>query len=234
MTIVKICGITNLKDAEVAVGAGADYLGFIFYKKSARYVEPGKVGEIVEKIKNRNWREESGSATRPHSPLSSLPQFVGVFVNTPLSAIKATLRDANLDFAQLHGDEPVGVMEALGAKAYKALRPADGVQAEAEATTWFNPRSAGPALMMDAYDPNAYGGTGHNADWHVAAGLAAHYPRFLLAGGLTADNVASAVAQVQPWGVDVAGGVEAEPGKKDHDLVQKFIKQAKSDSEEIR
>ncbi len=213
MTHVKICGTTNLDDAIVAAEAGADLLGFILYPKSPRYVAPETIAAIVDGLRRRGGR---------------VPLLVGVLVNVAPAEILATLDVAGLDLAQLHGDEPAGDFAALHGRAFKALRPATQEQALTEADR-FGPLgvTAGPQLLIDAYDPRAYGGTGHKADWHAAAQVAQRFDRLLLAGGLTAENVAVAISAVQPWGVDVASGVESAPGRKDHDAVRRFIAVAK-------
>lgn len=210
---VKICGITNLDDALVAVEAGADLLGFILYPKSPRYIVPAAIARIVARIK------------ADHAPAI---RCVGVFVNEPLEVIRAILAEASLDYAQLHGDEPPALLDALPGRAYKALRPATAAEATAQANTFARTAPAhGPRLMVDAYDPAEYGGTGKKADWTAAATLARRHPGLLLAGGLTPDNVAAAIRTVQPWGVDVASGVEASPGHKDHAKVRAFVRHAK-------
>ncbi len=223
ITKVKICGITNTEDARVAVDAGADLLGFILYPKSPRYVEPAKIAEIVTKIKDR--RPKTGANADLQSSIFTPPLFVGVFVNEPLDTVQSILDAAGLDLAQLHGDEGPEMLAQLPGRAYKALRPATAEQALAEAKQ-FAVESDGqrPGLMIDAYDPKEYGGTGKRTDWHVAATLADQYPGLLLAGGLTPDNVAEAVRIVGPWGADVSSGVEAEPGVKDHDKVRAFVR----------
>jgi phosphoribosylanthranilate isomerase len=238
MTYVKICGITNLEDAEVALRAGADLLGFILYPKSPRYVEPAQVQEILRalRMKLEDWRPAPSSMPNLQASIFTPPRFVGVFVNEPAARIKEIMAATGLDYAQLHGDESTAMMAALDGVAYKALRPADHDQAVAEAGAYagLGP-AAGPRWLIDAYDPAAYGGTGKRADWTTAAQLARQYPGLLLAGGLTPDNVAAAVAAVQPWGVDVASGVEAEPGRKDHGKVEAFVRKAKfRDSESKR
>ncbi|WP_141610152.1 phosphoribosylanthranilate isomerase [Litorilinea aerophila] len=212
---VKICGITNLADARVAMEAGADLLGFIFYPKSPRYVEPEEAAHIVAGL-----RQEHDAAR--------LPRFVGVFVNEPMGRVAALLAEIGLDYAQLHGDETPEQVASLPGHGFKALRPADNRQAEAEAARFASLGPAdGPRYLLDAYDPAAYGGTGRRADWQVAASLARRYPGLLLAGGLTPANVATAVQAVAPWGVDVSSGVEAAPGRKDHDAVRAFIRQVR-------
>lgn len=207
-TRVKICGLTNLEDARAAVQAGADYLGFILYPKSPRYVTPEVAGQIVAEL-------------RAHG---NPPPCVGVFVNEPLARIHTIMAAADLDLAQLHGDESPEVVAELAGAAYKAIRPKSRQEAIASAARYAPltvPR--GPGLMVDAYSPDAYGGTGQRTDWALAAELVAAHPRLLLAGGLTPDTVGQAVATVAPWGVDVASGVESAPGRKEHGAVRRFI-----------
>jgi len=221
---VKICGITNFDDARAALEAGADYLGFILYPKSPRYSAPEKVCEL--RIAISDWIERSQSATR-NSQFP--PRLIGVFVNETVEHITEILALTGLDYAQLHGDEPPAFLQALRGKAFKALRPADA-EGALDAASRFAPGGLddGPQLLIDAYDPAEYGGTGKKADWHVAAALAQRYPRLMLAGGLTPGNVAQAIRTVRPWAVDVSSGVEASPGRKDHDAVRAFIQAAQS------
>jgi len=203
---IKICGITNLDDARSAIEAGADLLGFNFYAKSPRYIMPEQAREIAAQI-------QSGG----HGPL-----LVGVFVNSTLEEIRSILEIAPIDLAQLHGDEPVHVVEQLHGRGFKALRPTSEAEAEIDAE-WFAPHGpSAPVLLVDAYRKDQYGGTGHMADWSIATKLAQQYP-ILLAGGLTPDNVAEAIRQVRPWGVDVASGVEVSPGKKDAEKMRMFV-----------
>ncbi len=230
MTRVKICGIANFEDALCAADAGADYLGFIFFKKSPRYVTPERAAEIISKLTMRIPASAQRSPQRPSPALKSrsLPQFIGVFVNEPLAQIEETIHHVNLDYAQLHGDEPPALLEALQGRGFKALRPSSAVEAEADAE-WYadlGPRD-GPQILIDAYDPKEYGGTGKKADWRIAAGLGQVYPRLALAGGLTPQNVATAVDAVRPWAVDVSSGVEIEPGRKDPDKIRAFVSAAK-------
>ena len=228
-TIIKICGITNIEDAMVAVEAGADLLGFILYPKSPRYVDPGKVAEIVTKIKDQRAKTAANAELR--SSIFPLPKFVGVFVNASLPEIRKTMATAGLDFAQLHGDEGPEMLALLEGRAYKALRPATAEQALNGAKQFavgVDINDSHPSLMVNAYDPDEYGGTGKRTDWRVAATLAHRHPGLLLAGGLTPDNVAAAVSAVHPWGVDVSSGVEAEPGRKDHEKVRAFVRTAKA------
>lgn len=196
-----------------AVAAGADMLGFILFPKSPRYVTPAQVAAIVAALRR------SGQ---------TLP-LVGVFVNAAPAAVRAILDETGLDLAQLHGDEDVAAFTALAGRIYKALRPQGVEDALAAAAAW-TPLAGGqgPQLLVDAYDPRAYGGTGQKADWGVAAEIARRYPRMLLAGGLAPANVAAAVRSVQPWGVDVASGVERTPGSKEPEKVRAFVAAAKT------
>lgn len=215
MTRIKICGITTLADARVAAQAGADLLGFIFYPPSPRYIPPEEAARIVQAM-----RQERGETA---------PRFVGVFVDADAAHLLAVRQTAGLDYAQLHGGEPPALLQQLQPWAFKALRPGSPQEAQADAEWYgdFGP-SDGPQLLIDAYDPHAYGGTGKKADWFAAAELARIYPRLLLAGGLTPANVAQAIHTVRPWGVDVSSGVESAPGQKDPDAVHAFIRHARA------
>jgi phosphoribosylanthranilate isomerase len=149
-------------------------------------------------------------------------QLVGVFVNLPVGEVKHILETCYLDLAQLHGDETPEMINALDGKAFKAFR---GVPRYLNGYV----REEAPTLLVDAAIKGAYGGTGMTADWSAAAGLAKRYP-LLLAGGLTPENVADAVRQVRPWGVDVASGVEAAPGVKDAGRMKAFVQAVKTES----
>ena len=242
MTRVKICGITNLDDAMAATEAGADMLGFVFFPRSPRYIQPERVGEIVATLREYD----------------NTPGFVGVFVNESLEQVRRIAAFVQLDMAQLHGDESPEMVRDLtfgvetpsrkavpdqsGSKApftgrnlvaqrfiaVRALRPRD----EAEAHSLVHEYGAAvsgstPAFIVDAFDAQRFGGTGLRADWSIAACIAREFP-ILLAGGLSVDNVAEAIRTVRPWGVDVSSGVERSPGLKDHDRVRQFIHKAKS------
>ncbi len=212
MTTVKICGITNLPDALVAAETGADLLGFVFYPKSPRYIEPDVAREIIGALRNNYG-----------------VKFVGVFVNEPVQSVQELVKKCEMDLVQLSGDEPAEVVSALCPHVYKALRPHDAEQLD-ELVRGYGPavQANSPALLVDAFNPKLYGGTGERADWVLAGKLARQYP-ILLAGGLTMENVAEAIQTVQPWGVDVSSGVERVPGIKDHDKVRQFIQRAKGD-----
>ena len=196
---IKICGITNLEDALAAIEMGADMLGFNFYPKSPRYINIDICRDITSVL---------------HKDYAQIT-LVGVFVNTPTEQVEIILKDYVLDLAQLHGDETPEMMAALGGRAFKGFR---GVPKNITGYT----RSVPPALLVDAAVQSVYGGSGAVADWSAAAELSKRVP-LLLAGGLTPENVNAAVRQVEPWGVDVASGVEASPGVKDAKKMAAFV-----------
>ncbi len=203
MTKIKICGIKTVNDALAAMEAGADLLGFNFYPPSPRFIDVGTCRDIM-------------SVMRKYGQIT----YVGVFVNASAASIRATLDTCGLNLAQLHGDETSEAVRCLYGRAFKAFRGAP------EKVNGFA-REEAPALLVDASAKGVYGGTGLTADWKSAAELAKHYP-ILLAGGLTPENVAAAVRRVQPWGVDVASGVESAPGVKDAQKMKAFVKQVRS------
>jgi phosphoribosylanthranilate isomerase len=210
MTLVKICGITNLEDARAAAAAGADLLGFIFYPKSPRYVPPEAVREIVSDLR----AETDGG----------VPRLVGVFVDEASDTVLLTQRCCGLDLVQLHGRESpqtVSQLAAAGVGVIKAFRVRDAGSLSAMAH--YRPT----AFLLDTYVGGQPGGTGRTFNWKLALGAKEH-GRVVLAGGLTPGNVARAVRQVQPWAVDVSSGVEASPGRKDHDLVYRFVANVRS------
>lgn len=202
MTKIKICGIKTVDDALAAMDAGADLLGFNFYPKSPRYITVGQCRDVM-------------SVMRKYGQIT----YVGVFVNASVAEIRATMETAALTLAQLHGDETAEMMRSLDGRAFKAFR---GVPDRLNGFA----REDAPALLVDASVKGAYGGTGITADWKSAAELAKHVP-LLLAGGLTPGNVAHAVSQVRPWGVDVASGVESSPGVKDAAKMKAFVQAVK-------
>jgi phosphoribosylanthranilate isomerase len=201
---VKICGITNAADALAAVDAGANLLGFNFYAKSPRHISQAEAAKI-----------------RPLLP--KRVKAVGIFVNA-LTADVITLRKSlKLDAVQLHGDEsPETVAEiARSLPVIKAFR----VESDFPLAT-LSEYSAAFAYLFDAALTGQYGGTGHATDWDAARRAALSH-RIILAGGLMVENVAAAVRIVRPYGVDVASGVESEPGKKDHGRVREFIQEVR-------
>jgi phosphoribosylanthranilate isomerase len=204
---IKICGITTLEDALAAIEAGADMLGFNFYPPSPRYIVPSACAAMVATLRAR------GAATT----------MVGVFVNVPPAKVAMILEECGLDLAQLSGDEPPSDLAMLGERALKGIRPNDPREA-IEFAARYAGRIAPPILLLDASaGAGEFGGTGRIGDWEVARVLASRHP-ILLAGGLRPENVAAAIEAVQPWGVDVASGVECNPGRKDAAKMRAFVR----------
>lgn len=201
-TKVKICGITSLEDAQAAVAAGADAIGLVFYPPSSRYVTPLVAAEIV-------------------AGLGPFVTTVGLFVNEEATVVKDTLARTGLQLLQFHGDESAQYCQQFERPYIKALRMTpdlDPMQAIADF-----PQACG--YLFDAWQPDKFGGTGKTFDWQRIAGLASD--NLILAGGLNPDNVEAAVQAVRPYAVDVSGGVELAPGKKDHGALKAFISCAK-------
>jgi phosphoribosylanthranilate isomerase len=194
---VKICGFTNYDDAAAAMDMGADLLGFNFYKKSPRFVQPEKAKEIIDK----------------------LPGFIdiaGVFVNASIEKIHEIKNFCQLNWVQLHGDEtPQFCSQFLShsVKTMKALRVKDQTDIE-KANSFFT-----DAILLDAFHPEKYGGTGITFDWNIVGHIG---KRIFLAGGINPGNVADAV-ELGVYGIDVCSGVEERPGKKDHKKIKKLF-----------
>jgi len=226
MVRVKICGLTRFEDAAVALELGADYLGFILYPPSPRSVTSESVGHIIGELRR----------TYPSRFIEPTPpQMVGVFVNEASPQMAKIMDRCALDIAQLSGDEDTGSVNNSGSpilgRAYKAIRPRSSNEAIDLVTRYANsavPSGASiPSILLDTPHGHLYGGSGEVGNWGLAAELAAGVSRLMLAGGLTPDNVSEAVRKVRPFAVDVASGVEASPGIKNHDLIRLFIQNAK-------
>jgi len=213
--LVKICGITNLQDARAAVDAGADILGFNFYRPSARYITPENARTIIETVR---------SETAPGTQI----RYVGVFVD-PLSPedLVRIIEQSAVEAVQLHGDE-----SAEFCKAVKRLRPKIKIIKVFRVRNGFEPLSAKdfPAdeIMLDSYHSELRGGTGHSFDWTVAKRTSELIPQLILAGGLTPENVPRAIAEVKPYAVDVCSAVEASPGVKDAELMKAFVRSVRN------
>jgi phosphoribosylanthranilate isomerase len=209
MTLVKICGITNWPDARLSVDCGARLLGFNFYPRSPRYIQPEAARRIVRKLPKG-------------------VDAVGVFVNEPLDVVKSIGYAAKLDFVQLHGEESPGIVQQLS-DAYgviKAFRVRPGFR-----VATLNRYTGAAAFLLDGFDRTLRGGTGNVADWTVAR-RAKKYGFVFLAGGLKPDNVAAAIRAVRPYAVDVASGVELGPRKKDPQKLRAFF-EAVAESETV-
>jgi phosphoribosylanthranilate isomerase len=202
MIKIKICGITNLEDALLAAELGADALGFIFYAKSPRHVDPEAARAII----------------------AQLPPFVaavGVFVDEAAAVVQELAAQVRLDWVQLHGQESPEYCRNLGRKVIKGFRIKD----ENSLRELEPYRDAVQAFLLDTYKKGQVGGTGEVFDWHLAR-EAKKYGHIILAGGLNPDNVALAIATAGPAAVDAASGTEATPGKKDPAKLRAFFEAA--------
>ena len=199
MTAVKICGLTRLEDARAAAEFGASFVGFVLWPNSPRAIALDRVKKILAKL-----------------PKTVTP--VGVFVNPSGNDVNQAIA-AGIRVAQIHGDAPPAGIRA-GIEVIRAVHLAAGARDEIE------PYVDDRKILLDAHDPERHGGTGRTIDWSRARVVAIKRQVFL-AGGLTPDNVAQAIAEVRPYAVDVSSGVEARPGIKDHGLLRRFIDAAK-------
>ncbi len=194
---VKICGLTSYEDAAAAMKMGADLLGFNFYPKSPRYISPEKAAQIIGK-------------------LPAFIDIVGVFVNSSLEEIRDTIDQCQLNWVQLHGDESPQFCGGLlwhNVKTMKAIRVKDQSDID-RAQSYFT-----DAILLDAFNPQKYGGTGLTFDWNIIGHIT---KRVFLAGGINPDNAAKAV-KLGVYGIDVCSGIEAQPGKKDHKKMKKLF-----------
>jgi len=206
MVKVKICGITNLGDAATAARLGADMLGFNFCEKSPRFITPNAARDII--------RELTASTLN-----------IGVFVDESEDTVVKIAETTGLSGIQLHGNESPDLVSKLKARTklfvVKALRVGPDFLPETAAEFETD------AILLDAYSPSVYGGTGEMFDWEVARNVKYRTKRLFLAGGLKPGNVADAVSLLRPFAVDVASGVESSPGIKDPKWVESFIRIAK-------
>ncbi|HKQ73480.1 MAG TPA: phosphoribosylanthranilate isomerase [Blastocatellia bacterium] len=196
MVKLKVCGVTSLEDARAAIDCGAEYLGFNFYPKSPRYIAPPSARAIIERL--------------PEDVIG-----VGVFVNEASpDDVAEILRVSGTRLAQLHGDESPAYCASVGAeRVIKAFRVGDDFDARCVLDY---PASA---ILLDAFDPKLYGGTGRTANWSIAR-EAAKLTKVFLAGGLSPENIIEAIRSVEPFAVDVNSGVESAPGRKDASKLQ--------------
>ena len=200
MTLVKICGITNLDDALAAIAAGADALGFNFYKPSPRYITPQHAREIVEEL--------------PDSLLK-----VGVFVNEDLDDVRNIANEAGLRALQLHGDETPEYCRELANDYFVIKTFAVSETLDVQTVNAYEVE----AIMLDTKHNSLRGGTGRVFDWSVAQQAALTIPKLFLAGGLSPENVEIAIKTVRPFAVDACSAIENSPGKKNHERMRVFI-----------
>jgi phosphoribosylanthranilate isomerase len=208
---IKICGITNLADARAAIAAGADMLGFNFYRPSPRFIEPQDARAIIDAL-----RPDILNGSRTVT-------MVGVFVNEPAESIVRITEEAGVAAIQLHGDESVEFCREL-----KLLLPdrflIKAIRARGEGVTEHAAEYNVDAIMLDAFDAELRGGTGRTVDWKLARGIREGVPRLFLAGGLSPENVSGAISQVQPYAVDACSALESSPGQKDAERMNAFVR----------
>lgn len=195
---VKICGITSLHDATLALEMGAHALGFNFYKKSSRYINPLQAANIITELPNNLMT-------------------VGIFVNATLVEIKTIQQITKISCVQLHGDESFEFYQKITGPVIKAVRPR--FEDDLKELSRYDDACK---LLVDAPSTKDYGGTGELAEWHLAQ-ILAKKRAVILAGGLRSDNVLDAIKYVKPYMVDVCSGVEESPGHKSKDKMQAFF-----------
>lgn len=206
MIKIKICGITNKADACYCARAGADYLGFVFYEKSPRWVSSSKVRRIIRAL----------------GVLRSSVRLVGVFVNEKFEKVQEIARSCGLDVLQFHGDESSAFLKKFkNYSVIKAFRVKKGVPVKGLSSY------KDVLFLADTFKKDIFGGTGEVFDWAGLQVFKKTKKRFFVSGGLTPRNVAVLLKRYRPFGVDVSSGVEKLPGKKDHRLVREFIKAVK-------
>jgi len=203
MVKVKICGIRRLEDAIVAAESGADALGFVFYRKSLRFISPSSGWKIIKRL----------------PPLISP---VGVFVNPSQEELKRAIEISGIKVIQLHGDENPELIEGLKIPVIKAIRIEKKID-ERKLRMW----KGASAFLIEGKSEKGYGGTGIQFDYKVVKPFTKNY-RIIIAGGLNPSNVSTVVKTLKPYGVDVSSGVEESPGVKSHKLIKEFIRNAKS------
>jgi phosphoribosylanthranilate isomerase len=203
-TRVKICGLTNLEDARYVSGALADYLGFIFYEKSPRYIDPPKAGAII------NWIEG--------------PETVGVFVNQPLDDVNQIVRQTGIDLVQLHGTESPDYCRLIEKPVIKVIHVNDDSDPADLKKTIRSYSESAAYILFDTKTDNLWGGTGKTFDWNLLGNLSDE-KLFFLSGGLNAGNIKEACKSIRPFAVDLSSGVEQAPGVKDYDKLDRFFEE---------
>jgi len=199
---LKVCGITELEDARYLAGAGADYLGFVQHEDSPRYAPPSLASDIIEWVHG--------------------PKPVGVFVNDGAAEINAAVEEAGFAFAQLHGQEPPHVVEAVNCPVIKAIHVRNDAAPEQLRTLFERYEDVAEYFLLDTHNSSVWGGTGESFNWRLARELSSDYPIFL-AGGIDADNVQRAVETMRPFAIDLSSSLEDVPGEKSFAKIDAFF-----------
>ena len=232
MVWIKICGITNTSDAEMAVRCGADALGFVFSTDSPRRIDLETASGIISHLRDIAAGSGTGTAGSPAGRVKAAA-IVGVFVNEDMEKIRSISGQLKLDYVQLSGDEDSDHIKTLKEmmpviKVIKAIRirknPEDYLKHLEAAIRGFE--ATADHILMDSYHPSKYGGTGKTFDRDTARRFGA-LPGFILSGGLDHLNIAEAIRSIGPFGIDASSRLEASPGRKDHRLVKSFIEAAR-------
>jgi len=206
-TKVKICGLTNLEDARFASGALVHYLGFIFYEKSPRFIDPAKAGAII------NWIEG--------------PECVGVFVNQPLDDVNMTIRQTGIDLVQLHGNESPEYCQMVDKPVIKVFHISPDTNPELLYEHVEKYIDVADYFMFDTKIRDKWGGTGQTFNWNLIKDLTDDIP-FFLSGGLTHLNIRNAIETLSPYAVDISSGVEEKPGIKDYEKIELLMEEMRS------
>lgn len=193
---VKVCGITNIDDAKLCIDCGADALGFIFYKKSKRYIEPDNAKKIIDK-------------------LSFFVSKVGVFVNENFENVNSTAKNIGLNAVQLHGDESLDYCEKINHPVIKAIRVDEKLNENLK-------KYSNYTILLDSKDNGEYGGTGKQFDWELIPEF--YRDKIILAGGVSEENIDYIFNRIKPQAVDLSSSLEKAPGIKDHAKVKSFFK----------
>lgn len=203
--LIKVCGITNLEDAQICLQCGAHMLGFIFYEKSPRYVQPITVKEILTALKN-DYNFNS----------------VGVFVNSDIDYINKVSEITGINILQFHGEEPPSFINTFDQKKIKAFRIKDS----SDVLNYHDYMDA-EFFLFDTFSKDIYGGTGKVFDWNLLSDFQ-YKDRLILSGGINCDNIIDAVESVSPYAIDVSSSLEVVPGKKDNKKVEFFFSRVNS------
>ena len=237
MVWIKICGITNNSDAEVAVRYGTDALGFIFSTDSPRRISLKAASSIIDYLQDISEHNGNENTEDKGSRIVAVEK-VGVFVNEDIREVANFSRQLKLDYIQLSGDERIDYIKKLkeeipDIKVIKAIRIGNEEKSRSEKIkeTVKEFRILADHILMDSYHPTKYGGTGKTLDLEAAKSFGA-IPGFILSGGLDHLNIGEAIRNIKPFGIDVSSRLEASPGKKDHRLVKSFIEAARAAAEE--
>lgn len=200
---IKFCGITSIADARAAVELGVDALGFVFYRDSPRYVAPTRAKQIIAEV----------------GPFVTT---VGLFVNAPPDEVEAIINTTGLDIVQFHGDETPEQCAGVSRPWIKALR----IRPDTDLLAADEQYAAARGLLLDTFSPRVYGGSGEVFDWSLVP--TDRLRPFILAGGLSSDNVAAAIRSTTPWAVDVSGGIETQKGVKNRVKMEQFISEVRN------